>query len=251
MTTARTETYAADRGTAYFLGLGTTQLLQCPVRHGIDGSLVAPSSGTITVEMPDGSALVTAAIISVVSSVASYDLATLSTHTEGEGWTIIWSLVFSDGNTYQFRYEAFACENPPYCPLTVADLWGREPESRHRIPQQWRATADGGDNSGLQPFVDAAHYALLDKLIADGNRPWRIRNVHGAKEWCLSLALMRYCNSQATTADSIWRAKAVDYSHAHREAAGSLRFQYDSDPATTRRAAAPVTRLCPADRPWY
>ena len=110
--TARTETYAPVRPIPYLLQIGVVQTIECPVRHGETGALVAPdNTSKITVEKPDGTELVSSAVVtSVTGSVASYDLdlTSITTADLGTGWTIWWPLDFG-GVTYPpFRFDAYA-----------------------------------------------------------------------------------------------------------------------------------------------
>ena len=157
-----------------------------------------------------------------------------------------WTLVFS-GVTYPvYRFEAFLCEYVPPCPISVLDLFGREPEMRHRIPQD---QGDRGDNTGWQPQIDEVYYELIQGLIDDSSRLWLIRGMTGAREWFRARTLELCCRILSTSPDSVWARKATDYMYEARNSRARLVFQYTTDTPDIRRGASPVTRLSPIDRP--
>lgn len=246
--TVRVATYAATRPVAYLLERGVLQTISCPIRHGATGSLVDPDSGTITIMRPDGTTLVSGAVVTVSSSTATYDLTPSVSETLGEGWTVIWTLTF-DGQAYPaYRYEAYLCEYIPPCSISAVDLYTYEPELRHRVPQ---SQGERGDNVGWQPQIDSAYYTLLQYLIDSGTRVWLIRGMTGAREWLRTLALSRSCRTLGTTEDSVWMTKAADYMQEHRLAQATLKLQDETMDPGVRSGMSPIIRLAPMNRPLF
>ena len=140
----RQATYAFARPAPYLLERGVAQTIQAPIRHGSAGSLVAPDSGTITINRPDGTALVSGAAVTVSSSTASYDVTPSASETLGAGWDVLWTLVF-DGTTYPvFRQSAYLVKYVPPNLISAQDLYTRVPELQHRVPQSQDDTTRGG-----------------------------------------------------------------------------------------------------------
>lgn len=247
--TERTLTYAAPRQVPYLLGLLASQGVDCPIRHGATGALVAPTSGTLTVTRPEGTEIVAAAAVTITSSVATYTLPTLVTETAGEGWTLVWDLLIG-GAHYLYRFDAYLCPFAPHCPISVLDLWGGEglTELQHRVPQG--RDAERGDGTGWQPEVDSAYYAIIQWLLDNGHRPWLIRGMVGLRAAVLTLALKNACRHLAGTDDIFARHEGHYYS-AHRAAMGQLRVNYETDSPTQRRAGVPTINLRPTGRARY
>jgi len=241
---ARTETIAAVRPVPYLLGQ-VAQTVTCPVRHGSTGALQTPSSGTLTVKRPDGTSFLSAGVVTVSNSVATYDLASLAAEDVGQGWVLEWSLVISSV-TYTFRYDAYVCAYIPHNSISVQDLYTYEPELRHRVPQ---GQSTRGDDTGWQPQVDDAYYALIQWLLDGGHRPWLIVGMTGTREWLRTLALMRCCRALSTTTEDQWTKKTTDYRYEHKDASAKLVVQYSTDLSGTRRGVASVVRLAPVGRP--
>jgi hypothetical protein len=243
----RYDTYGAVRPVPYLLERGRAQTIACPIRYGSTGALVAPTSGTITVTRPDGTSLVSAAAVTVTSSVAEYALAApAATETLGEGWTVEWTLTFTATVYPVYRFDAYLCEYVPHCPISAADLYRYEPELAARIPQ---SQSSRGDNTGWQPQIDDAYYAFIQHLIDAGHRPWLIRGMTGAREWIRTEALMRACRALATADDSVWFQKATDYRYEHRAADAALVVQFSNDDPGVRRGTSNRIRLAPVRRP--
>lgn len=242
----RNDTIAPVRPIPYLLGRVASQDVSLPIRNGSAGALVAPTSGTITIQRPDGTYLATAAAVTITGSVATYTLPTMVGATLGAGWTVVWDLLVS-GVAYSWRYEAFACDYIPSCVISVIDLFSRESELRHRVPQ---AQGPRGTNEGWQPQVDEAYFDLVQALIDRGEPVWTIRGLTGLRAWLRARALMLCCRQLSQAKDDEWDRKAGIYYAEHKEADGSLVIQRDTEPATTRTSRGPY-RLAPAGRPSW
>ena len=244
----RDDTYAPARPIPYLLARVAAQTVTLPIRNGSAGALVAPTSGTLTLTGPDGATpLVSAGAVTITASVATYDLPTLVGRSLGAGYTLTWALVI-DSVTYTHRLDAYACDYVPASAISVLDLFTREPELKHRVPQSQAATTRGGSGEGWQVQVDEAYYDLIQALLDRGESPWLIRGLTGLRAWLRSRALMLCCRALSTATDDQWDRKAGVYFAEWRAADGSLAIQHDVDPATLRTSRGPY-RLAPVGRP--
>lgn len=244
----RDDTYAAVRPIPYLLGRVAAQTISLPIRNGSAGALVAPTSGTITVVGPDSvTPIVSAGVITVPGGIATYDLPSLVGLSLGAGYTLTWSLVI-EGTTYIKRFDGYLCDYVPGSMISVQDLFTREPELRHRVPQGQAATTRGGTGEGWQVQVDEAYYDLIQALLDRGEQPWLIRGMTGLRAWLRSRALMLCCRALSTAADDQWDRKAGIYYAEFKAADGSLSIQHDPDPTTLRTSRGPI-RLAPVGRP--
>ena len=247
--TVRVDTYALALQAPPLLQREASNTLSAPVRYGASGAVVAPSSGTITITRPDGTALVSAASVTISSSIATYTLTPSAAETLGAGWTVVWALTI-DGAAYTFRQSAYLCQYVPPNVISAADLYVRMPELANRVPP---AQSDRGTGSGVgwQPQIDAAYYELIQRLIGDGQRPWEIREVTGYREWLLTRALQLAVGTIPSSADDQWRQARTDAYHAHQRAEAGLRLQYDDDAPGHRRGAGPTVTLGAPGRPLW
>ena len=238
-------TYALGRRMPLLLVRGSAQRIEAPVRRGSTGALVAPTSGTVTITRPDGTALVSAASVTISSSVAGYTLTPGAAETLGAGWTVSWSLAMTDGDMPSWREEAYLCEYVPPCSVSAADLYVVIPELRYRVPEAQGST---GTNEGWQPQIDAAYEDLLRRLIDDGHRPWQIRTVSGYHGWLLARAIQRCIEAIPTTPNDSWETERRSAHFRFVAAAADLRVQYVTEDPTYRTGVGPVIRLASPGR---
>lgn len=233
----------------YLLVQGQTQTLTCPMYS--SGALVTPSSGTITIERPDGTKLVDEAAVTVASSRATYSLlSTVLTTDEARGgrWQVIWTLAFSSGVTP----EIVACDAAVIrrmVPLTVtdADLYRRvtslNPASSTVIHAE----------STFQDKIDLAWGQTLREILAENKRPDLITTPSALHDAVLLLTLAMIFEDFATRLNEAHLAMADRFRGEYREARQRMSYGYDAgdsgkQPATrTRRGGtmwlggAPVT----------
>jgi hypothetical protein len=224
---------------------GSAQRIEAPVRRGSTGALVAPSSATVTITRPDGTAIVSGASCTISSSVAGYTLTPGASETLGAGWTVSWALAMTDGDMIPWREEAYLCEYVPPCSVSATDLYTVSPELRYRVPE---AQGSGGTDEGWQPQIDAAYEDLLRQLMDDGHRPWQIRTVAGYHPWLLARSVQRCLEAIPSAPGDTWETERRSAHFRMVSAAAGLRIQYVEDAATTHRGAGPVIRLCPPER---
>lgn len=245
--TIRAATYAFGRPIPYLLQRGATQTIDCPVRYGAGGALVASTGGTYSVLRPGGTALVSAAPVTPSSSIATGTVTPSAAETLGSGWTVEWALSIG-GLSYPVRIEAYLCDWVPMCPVSEADLYLRLPELRHRVPQ---SQGERGTGEGWQPQIDAAWYELVRKLLSDGKRPWTIRGIHGSYDWVLTRALQLCVDAISVGLDESLAERKRQLHFDMQRVAAELRFQFDEDAAELRRGHGPVMRLAPVGRPTW
>jgi len=243
----RDDTYAPARPIPYLLGRVAAQTVSLPIRNGSAGALVLPSAGALTITRTDGGAAITAGTVTFPGDIATADLSSMVGVTLGAYYTLVWALTIG-GVPYTYRIDAYACDYVPACAISVLDLFTREPELKHRVPQSQAATTRGGSGEGWQVQVDEAYYDLIQALLDRGESPWLIRGLTGLRAWLRSRALMLCCRALSTTTDDQWDRKAGVYFAEWKAADGSLAIQHDVDPATLRTSRGPF-RLAPVGRP--
>lgn len=241
--TVRIATYALDLPHPYLIERGVAQDIVAPLRHGSTGALVVPTSGTLTITRPDGTEMVSAAAVTVTSSIATYAVTPAATETLGEGYELAWDLVLSTAH-YTFRSRGMVVEYLLYPVVAETHLYEREPELAYRAPQ--------ASTTGWQPQIDATWYELQRWLIGEGRRPWLIVEPSALRDVHLTRALEVCCRAAATGSDTegVWLAKAETYRHEHRNAKAACRLTYDDgDAATLRKGASPQIAMRPLGRP--
>ena len=100
---------------------GKDNILTCPVY--LNGAVVTPSAGTITVYDNTDAALVSGAAVTIPSTTAQYTLtsATLANSTPSDGWRIEWTLTIGVA-LYTFTQWGALVYRRLYPVVTDADL---------------------------------------------------------------------------------------------------------------------------------
>ncbi len=244
----RAETYAFARQAPYLVEQAYAQTIAAPIRHGITGGLVVPASGTITITDPDGTELVSATAVTVTGSQATYEWTTTTATDLGGGYTTIWALTMPDGEPYTFRQSAFVMEYVPRNVVDATAIYRRIPELRHRIPPSQAAS---GDNTGWQPQIDDAYFEMVNWMLENGKPPWKVREITGYRAYLLARSVQLCVGTVRADEGSEFAQHAKNVAFEVRGARATMRLQYDTKPATTRTAAAPVTRTVPPGRPLW
>jgi hypothetical protein len=247
----REATYSFSRPAPYLLERGALQTIEAPIRYGSAGSLVAPASGTITINRPDGTALVSGAAVTVSSSTATYAVTPAASETLGAGWDVLWTLTIGGVVYPTFRQSAYLVKYVPPMVISARDLYTRIPELEHRVPQAQDDTDRGGTGTGWQPQIDEAYYELIRRLLSDGREPWKIREVTGYRDWLLTRALQLCVGTISFGPDSAWAQQSKALHFEMQRASAALRFQYDDEAAGIRRGGHPVIRLAAVGRPLW
>lgn len=226
MPDAGASTYRSARLLApYQLVRGQTQTLTCPVYAG--GVLVAPTSGTITVERPGGTELVSAASAPVAGDMATYSLtsATLAdTEQLGGQWQVIWSLVFASGVTPEVvRSDAVVVRRALYPTVTDADLY------RRASALDPAGSAPVTSETTYQDKIDLAWGMILREIINEGRRPDLVTTPSALHDAHLLLTLSLIYEDMATRLNEFHMSMADRYRDAYRAARQSMSYGYDAD----------------------
>mgnify|MGYP000097237117 CR=1 FL=1 len=134
----------------------------------LDGALVAPGSGTVTIYDSANVARVSAAAVTVSGSIAQYTVAA-STFTEGEVAELVraeWTLVFS-GTDDVAENDGLVVRRDLHPVLTAADLYRRV---RGLDPNN-SATITALTAAQQQEKIDEAWVAIVGRMIMEGTRP--------------------------------------------------------------------------------
>lgn len=141
------------------------------------GALVAPTQAgsTYTLSSNSGTVIVSAAAVTVASSVAYYDLTAVqlaATLALGEGYQEVWSLVMPDGTTRSWvRPAALARYDLPMV-LQDSHLEALYPNL---------SSERGPDQTSFQTQIDAAWDTLLRRLGSEGAYPYLL--AHSAPDF--------------------------------------------------------------------
>jgi hypothetical protein len=213
-----------------------TQVLTCPVFRA--GALVVPLSGTITIYKADSTALVNAAPVVIVGSMATYTLngaATTSLQLE-DGWLIEWTLAMSASVTNTFRNDAALVRRTLYPVITDADLF-----RRHSDLPALLATGV----SSYQEYLDEAWATIVNRITSNGRRPYLVIQPSALRDCHLALTLqLVFIDFQTSAGDGgRWQALAEHYGRAYTDAWAQLRFTYDESDenkvsTSTKKSAA-------------
>ena len=213
-----------------------------------DGALAAPSSGTFTLYDDSDEEVVSAAAVTIASSVAEYTIPALTLPTSkavGEGWREEWALLMPDGVIHTFRRSAALVLKNLYPVITDLDLTALYTDLGDLRPASL---------TSFQGYIDEAWRQVLGRLIAAGRfpylilDPWSLREIH--LETTLALIFRDF-------ASSLGQGQYLELAESHKKEASfawkTLTFQYDEDhdgkpDSKRRRAAEPVIYLSNAPR---
>lgn len=212
--------YSARFRTSETIERGRTQILSCPTSRA--GATATPTSGTISIYRPDGTALVSAQAVTIPGGgVAQYSLPGASTTSEalGEGWLIEWSLVMPDTVTHTFRQDGAIVRRVLQIAISQDDLIQRHSDLPSIL----------GSATSYQPYIDEAWWTIQNRLIAAGRRPYLVMQPSAFRDCHLMLALhLIWLDFSTSVGDSgRYQALASHYLTAYEQAWGQLRFSYD------------------------
>lgn len=229
--------YSAHLPTPTYLELTRDTPLTLPVYYG--GQLCAPVSGTVSLYNAQNVAVVSAAAVTVVDSVARYTVtaATLSAANAvlGTGWRAEWSLAMGDGYTHVFRNVAAVVRIRHSCPIATVDLLKRHPDLDEYLPS---------GQSSWQTQLDTVWSDCVARLEANGRRPYLITTEYALRPYVEAAALELICLALSGTGadDNKWTRLAEHYRDRAEKAWASMSFEYDEtdsgQSSPNRRAAA-------------
>ena len=233
------ETQYTARLGSNWIEKGRAQTLKCPTYH--VGALAAPASGTVSIFNASDTAIVSAAAITVVGSIAQYSLAAAtSSESLGMGWRVEWSLVMPDGVTHTFRIDAALVRRRLYPVISDIDL-----KRRHSDLDDLRSAG----SASFQDFLDEAFQDLLDRLQARGSMPYLIMEAGALRRSHLFHTLqLIFLDFSSSAGDGRYLELSDQYRKQFEDSWGELRFSYDydddgKDAGDTKAAAPPVVWL--------
>lgn len=226
MPDAGASTYRSARLLApYQLVRGQTQTLTCPMYA--SGALVTPTSGTITIERPGGTELVSAAAVTIAGSMATYSLlSTILADTEqlGGQWQVVWSLAFASGVTPEVvRSDAVVVRRALYPTLTDADLY------RRASALDPSGSAPVTSETTYQDKIDLSWGMILREIINEGRRPDLVTTPSALHDAHLLLTLSLIYEDMATRLNEFHMAMADRYRDQYRAARQAMSYGYDLD----------------------
>lgn len=233
--------------TADYLTRGRDNDLSCPLWR--DGALVAPTEAGSTVSIYDasGTAIVSAAAVTVTGSIATYTLAAALVPTSlqlGMGWRVEWSLVVAGvtPSPRMFRNNAGLVRSELAPVITDADLFRRVTALNPDHAAPLSTLTD------YQDFLDEAWVTLHGRVVGKGSLPHLIMEPSALREPHLLLTLQLIFEDFQTRLNEQFATQAADYREQFKAAFGELRFEYDmadsgrSD-GRRKRAASPTVWL--------
>lgn len=241
-------TIALDRPVPIVLRRSALSTVRWALRYGSGAELVSveAAGSTWTMLDPSGSALVSAAALSVSGGIAQATYTPSASVDLGEGYQVDASIVLGDGGTFEVREQAMVVQYLPPCTVSEATLYKAWPELQHRIPQ---SQGPRGSAVGWQPQIDAAYEELIRRLLSDSRQPWTIVDSVGAHEFLLARAVQNCIAAITYGPDTPIGEAAKNWSFRARSAEGALRFIHESSSTPLREAATPSIRLAPL-RGW-
>jgi hypothetical protein len=204
-----------------------------------DGSLSAPSEGTVSVYNASNTAVVDGAAVTVSGSIATYEVlaATVTDEAYGAGWRVEWSLTMADTFVHVFREDASLVRVKIHPTVTDADLLRLHPDLNSYLPT--------GTNSWQSQILEAWR-SITDRLEGMGRRPYLIMSPASLRPVHMAATLEIICRlcAGSGSADNRWHVQADRYRFEREEAWGRLVFNYDEQDDgqgdhTRRQAARP------------
>lgn len=238
---AATPRYTVRQDLPYLIEVGRDTVLTIPVYYG--GSLIAPTSGTITIYDETATAVVDGAAVTISGSVAEYTVlaATSTGRVPSPGWRVEWELTLTGGDVVTPRSTAYLVRQRLYPTISDVDI-GR------RVPAL--ATTFAGrptTASSYQTVIEEADTEVQRRLISDERRPWLVVDPWALREVWLTLAItLIYDGLVAVAAPGDPYTERAEHFRRLYDAAWSeatLQLDYDEDGAVDdpdqRTAARP------------
>lgn len=227
---------------ARFTGIETIErsranTIKCPVY--LNGALVAPTGGTVSVYREDGSAVVDAQTVTVSGSVAQYTVSALTAESYSDRWQVEWTLTIS-GTAYIFCNEAALVKKALAPVITDTDLLRRHSDLNDLRPS---------GQASFQNYLDEAWATILSRLVQAGRFPWLVMSPSAFREPHLYLTLELIFRDFAGSGDgeNKWAVLAEHYAQKFTEVWKDLTFHYDEDRdgllSDRRKAAGPTIWL--------
>lgn len=198
--------------------------LKAPVY--LDGALVAPASGTITIYDDTNTAIVSAAAVTVSGSIAEYSVSanTFAEADVSERVRVEWALVFS-GVTDEGENDGLIVRRSLKPPITMADIYRRykslDPSGSSAITN---ATA-----AEHQEKLDEAWVDLIERMIEDGTRPSWVMSPSALARPLKHLVLHLIWEDMASRLNPAYQTKADKAWDAYNRAYDRMSVLIDAD----------------------
>jgi len=232
--------YTTRYSTPDWIQRGVAQVIELPIYR--DGSLVAPTSGTVSLIDHNGEAVVDEQAVTITANIVTYNIAAITipdTMTVSDRWQEIWTLLVN-GISYTFQREAALVIRRLYPVVTDLDLTRLHSEMR-----QWLSD----DQTSLQGYIDAAWDDILLRLQEDGRWPYLVMSPSSLRGAHLALSLSNCFldySSSAAGPDGKYAKLAEHYAEKFEKAWDRLKFSYDFsnnggiDPSEKSVSGSPV-----------
>lgn len=200
------------------------------------GSLVAPSSGTVTITNAAGVVVVAAAAVTITGQVATYTVASavLAGEPYGDGWSIVWSLVLA-GTPRTIRRSCSLVVSRLLPPATAGDLFGRlrALDPSHASPITALTLPD------FDAYLDTCWLEIEERLRRRGRRPWLVIDGSSLRTLHVVGTLALIFEDLASRNQAAHGERAAYYREQYRAEWAECRFTYaDPDSEAGRGATA-------------
>lgn len=181
---AASSRYSARQESIQLIERGRDSVIQAPLW--LDGALVAPDSGTVTIYDASDTAVVSGAAVTVASSIAEYTVAAATTSALelGMGWRVEWTLAIStEPDDVVWSQEAALVRYRLRPAVSDADIIRRapalDPSSSVVITTE----------THYQEYIDEADTEIQARLLSLGRRPWLVASPAALRQVWLFLTL--------------------------------------------------------------
>lgn len=217
--------YTTRQALPHLIELGRATTLSAPVY--LDGTLTAPSAGTVSVYDEGGDVIVSAAAVTVTASVATYTVSgpLTSDLTPSDRWRVEWTLTVS-GTTVPIRDEAALVRYRLRPTITDADIG-----QRIRILSTDLAARPTSATT-YSAAIEEADIRVQTDLLREGRRPWLVVSASALRECWLSAAIAVILDGLAIAHASDgdpYAARARDWDERYERAMSRARVAMDWD----------------------
>jgi len=219
--------YTIEFRSPHYIEQGVSTTMEAPMYNG--ASLVAPSSGTVTVYDGSGSEVVSAGTVIITNDIATYQFAAADTTSldVSMDWWVVWDLVKGLDNIEEdfhivSRNQAALCKYILRPTVSNQTILTREPTF----------TGYPRGETSWQKQISDVYHDTLTRLIEEGREPHRITSPYSLHAYQRAKVLEIVAELQASLAvggADRWTTKAEMYREMAEAAWLSVRFEYDTD----------------------
>lgn len=216
---------------------GRDTVLQAPLY--LDGALVAPTSGTITIYDQSDTAVVSAAAVTIAASIAEYTVTAVTTSSLdlGAGWRIEWSLTVAGQPAAVVIPQEAALVRYRLRPV-ISDT-----DIARRVPAlDYSSSVCITSETDYQQYIDEADTEVQARLLGLGRRPWLVASPSALRQVWLYRAISLIFESVHDHRPTDGYAASAEryrqeYERAWTEARVSFDWDEDGDGDTLSRSA--------------